>query len=259
MIQQQRHARILTHLADNEFLSVEEAVRLFDSSPATIRRDFNDLSDQNLCRRTRGGIQRVNHWSYGVTPFALREVRFAKEKDALARRAVTLLKPGDAVIVDGGTTTFHLIHCLPNFPLHVITNSLRLASLLGEKNRLESQVEVFLTGGHLYPQSGQLIGPQARAGLSQYYAHWAFLSVGGIDENSLYYSNELVVETEQAMMANADRVAVLADHSKIGTRAMCHLCPIDQVDVLITDSWPSHEPLFKQIREVGVEVITVDV
>ena len=258
MIQQQRHDWILSFLAERDILSVEEAVRQLDASPATVRRDFNELAKNNLIRRTRGGIKRIANSINGVTPYPLREVRFAKEKHALASKAASLLQSGDVVMVDGGTTTFHLTNCLPKFPLRIITNSLRLANVLGEKRVGETPLEIFLSGGHLYPFSGQLIGPQARAGLSQYNADWAFISVGGINEENLFYSNELVVETEQAMIANADKVVVLADHSKIGKRAMCHLCSLNRVHILITDFWPEHETMYTRIKEAGVEVITVE-
>ena len=260
MIQQQRYAEILAHLNEHEFLSVEDAVTLIAASPATVRRDFNQMTLENLVDRTRGGIRRKKIWANGLTPYALRAARHAREKHALARKAVTLLRPGDVIMVDGGTTTFHITDCLPDFPLRIITNSLHLASTLGEQRfGGKAAVDVFLSGGHLYPQSGQLIGPQARASIAQYYANWVFLSVGGIDGESFYYSNELVVETEQAMMANADKVVILADHSKIGARAMCHLCELDRADILITDTRMEHESMYERIREAGVEIILVDV
>lgn len=259
MIQEQRRDRILAYLADHEFVSVEEAGRLMDASAATVRRDFNFLAKRELVQRTRGGVRRAGSGANGMTPFALREVRYTKEKAALARRAVALLSPGDVIIVDGGTTTFHLAPCLPTFPLRLITNSVRLASALGDKRLGESQIEVFLTGGYLYPQSSLLIGPQARASLSQYHADWSFLSVGGINEKGIYNTNELVVETERIMMENVDQVVILADHSKIGGRAMCYLCGLDKVDILITDTWPQNEEMLQEFRETGLEVITVDV
>ena len=259
MIQEQRHDQILGYLADHEFLSVEDAIHLTRTSPATVRRDFRVLAERELVQRTRGGIRRSRNAANGMTPFALREIRNAREKAALARRAATLLSPGDVLIVDGGTTTFHLAGYLPSFPLRLVTNSLRLAAVLGEKRTGESSVEVFLTGGYLYPQSSLLIGPQARASLSQYHAHWAFLSAGGINEEGIYNTNELVVETERTMMENVNQVVILADHSKIGTRAMCYLCGIEKVDMLITDTWPENEPILERFRESGLEVITVDV
>lgn len=259
MIQHKRHAQILSYLAENEFLTVEEAVQLLNASPATIRRDFNMLADENLVIRMRGGIRRSNNGTFSIKPFDVREVSHAKEKAALARRVTGYLKSGDVFFVDGGTTTFQLSACLPAFPLRMITNSLRLAMELGEKRMGEPSLQIFLTGGYLYPQSGQLTGPLAKNSLSQYHAKWAFISPSTIDENWLYYSNEMVMETAKSMLENADHVVVLADHSKIGKRAMCHLCGWNKVHTLITDTFLQNTDILNQIHEAGVEVITVDV
>jgi DeoR/GlpR family transcriptional regulator of sugar metabolism len=258
MLQHKRHAQILSYLAENEFLSVEEAGELLRASPATIRRDFNTLAEENLALRMRGGIRRSNSGTYSIKPFDVREVSHAKEKAALARRVVSFLKSGDVFFVDGGTTTFQLASCIPDFPLRMITNSLRLAMELGEKRMGDSALQIFLTGGYLYPQSGQLTGPLAKNSLSQYHAKWAFISPSTIDGDRLYYSNEMVMETARSMIGNADKIAVLADHSKMGKRAMCHLCEWTGVDILITDSNPQNEGILDEIREKGVEVIVID-
>ncbi len=258
MIQQQRHDWILSYLAEHDYLNVEEAVQQLSASPATVRRDFQELAKNNLIKRTRGGIKRNSTTVNGLTPYSIREIRFAQEKDALARKAATLLEPNDVVMVDGGTTTYHLTNWLPPIPLRIITNSLRLAAVLGERRSSEAPVEVILSGGQLYPYSGQLIGPLARNSLKQYNANWAFISVGGINEESIFYSNELVVETERAMIAQAEKVVVLADHSKFGKRAMCHLSGLDQVHVLITDYHSEHKVIYEKIKKAGVELLCVE-
>ncbi len=192
-----------------------------------------------------------------MIPFALREVQYSDAKEALAGRAAKLLNPGDAVIVDGGTTTFHLASCLPSFPLHIITNSLRLASVLDEKSRHHKGLEVFLTGGYLYPNSGLLVGPGAQSSLAQYHARWAFLSVGGLTTDGLFNTNELVVETERRMIASAERVAVLADASKINRHAMCQVCTLDEIDCLVTNHSEENSDTLKRFEDAGVEVIRV--
>ncbi|MBD3266682.1 DeoR family transcriptional regulator [bacterium] len=254
MLQHKRHAQILSYLAENEFLSVDEAVQLLNASPATIRRDFNMLSEENLALRMRGGLRRSNNSILSIKPFDVREVSHAKEKAALARRVVSFLNSGDVFFVDGGTTTFQLASCLPNIPLRMVTNSLRLAMELGEKRMSDSSLQIFLTGGYLYPQSGQLTGPLSKASLNQYHAKWAFISPSMVDENRLYYSNEMVMETARTMIENADNVVVLADHSKIGNRAMCHLCEWEKVNTLITDTHSETQPTLQLIQEQGVEI-----
>lgn len=255
MIQAARHDQILRYLTDHELLTVEEAADRFGSSPATVRRDFNLLAEKNLVERVRGGVKLASASS--IVPYNQRTTQLSAEKKAIAAAAAKLLEPHQVVIVDGGTTTTHLRACLPNFPLHLITNSVHLAAELDEDQADRSNVEVFLTGGFLYPKSGLLLGPGAQSTLSQYHADWAFLSVGGINAEGVSNTNELIGELERVMIANARRVAVLADHSKIDHRAMCQVCSLSEIDLLITDENEDTRTSLDAIRARGVEVVEV--
>jgi DeoR/GlpR family transcriptional regulator of sugar metabolism len=250
----ERDDRILAALAEKNFLSVEEAAVLTKSSLATVRRDFQRLSDARRVQRVRGGARAVKNEP--MTPFALREVQYSREKEMLARAAAELLSPNDVLIIDGGTTTFHLGRCLPDIPLRIITNSLRLASVLDEQSRTRTGLEVYLTGGFLYPNSGLLVGPGAQASLAQYHANWALLSVGGVTEEGFFNTSEVVVETERRMIEHADRVAVLADHSKVEKRSMCLVCPLSDVDCLITDPHPATAAALRRLSNGGLQIIT---
>lgn len=259
MLQHERHERILSFLVDHDFISVEKAVELVRSSPATIRRDFNALAESRLARRTRGGLCRLKNAAREMVPFAFGEVQNAKEKAALARRAAGLAEPGDVLFVDGGTTTFQMAQYLKKMPVRCITTSIYLARELGEGPGGPGTAEAFLTGGYLYPQSGLLIGPMAKASLAQYHANCAFISVAAISSDGIFNSNELVVESERTMIENADRTIVLADHTKVGKRSMCRICGLDRIDALITAICPENRKAVEEIRETGLEVIGVDI
>ncbi|MEI6083152.1 MAG: DeoR/GlpR family DNA-binding transcription regulator [Verrucomicrobiota bacterium] len=249
----ERHEQILRTLNEQGYVSVPRAAELTGASSATIRRDLAAFAKQGLARRVRGGIRLVE--SVGMTPFAMRQAQSFKSKEALAQRAVQLLKAGDVIFVDGGTTTFHLGACLPAIPLRVITNSVRLAHYLDEQNQRRAEWEVFLTGGLIYPNSGLLLGPAAQASVTQYHAHWAFLSVGGITLDGLYNTTELVVETERLMIAHADQVVVLADSSKLGKHAMCQVCRLSEVDYLVTNRNDAQTPLLRQFEQAGLQIV----
>jgi len=254
MLQSERQDRILGYLLEHDYLTVPEAAKVFQASPATVRRDFDELAGRQLVRRVHGGIRPAGKQIQGMEPFSLRELRFSQEKNALAREAVKRLESGNVVFIDGGTTTFHLGLCLPEIDLRVITNSVRLARVLEEKNPVTANWEIYVTGGYLYPKSGILLGPSAEAGLGQYHADWAFLSVGGVTAAGISNTNELVVESERVMMRNSEKVAVLADHSKLGKNAMCHVCGLGEIDLLITDAWPQDETILQAVKEQGVEL-----
>ena len=254
MRQSQRQEEIVKYLHTHDFLSVNEALEMFRSSPATINRDFKALARQRRIERVHGGVRPVKK-DQDMLPFALREQQYSAEKEILAQKAVSLLEPQQVVFIDGGTTTFHMGMCLPNIPLHVVTNSLRLAQVLEENSLTQPHIEVSLTGGYLHKQSGILLGPNTNNSLAQYHAHWAFLSVGGIDQTGIYNTNELVTETERTMIRNADKTVILADCSKIGIQAMCFVCTFENIDILIANKTEDHVSLTAELAKNNVEIV----
>ena len=258
--QKRRIQQILDHLRGEQELVVDEASRLFDVSPATIRRDFTVLAEQGKVEKTWGGVRpRAEHSrAPDVMPsYWSRGVRFPREKQRIAEKAASLVSDGDVLMIDGGTSTFHMAAHLAERPVRILTNSLAIAQEIDRRKGRRRGAEVFVTGGLLYPESNLVAGPQAEAFIRNYHAAWAFLSVGGIDANGATNNNELVLGSEQAMIAQSHTAVLLADHSKLGPRAMCRVCPLDAIDILITDAWEENRPLLGQIDAAGVRVVEV--
>ncbi|MCX6986467.1 MAG: DeoR/GlpR family DNA-binding transcription regulator [Lentisphaerae bacterium] len=247
MLQRQRQDKILESLSGDGFLSVADAVRIFNSSPATLRRDFAELAESGQAIKVRGGLKASN--GGGMLPFSARAGIYSAEKEALAESAAAMIKSGDVVL--------HMAGCLPDMNIRIITNSLRLASVL-EEMKAGSRWEIYLTGGFLYTKSGILLGPNALYGIAQYHADLAFLSASGIDESGVYNSSELVVETERVMIGNSDKVVIMADHSKIGKRGLCKVCDIGKISGIITDKNVSSRKSLNLIRKKGIEITLVD-
>ena len=258
MKREERQSRIIDYVESSGYMSHEDGMRLFSASAATIRRDFAELSEAGRAERLRGGLRKAQSSSGMMTPFSLREIQYSKEKSAMAKAAAGLLQPGDVLIVDGGTSTFHLAQHLPDFRLRVVTNSVRLAVYLDEKYSGRDALEVFLTGGYLYPKSYMLTGPQAKASLSQYHAKWAFISAGGVSPHGVSNNNEFAVDSEKVMIENSEHIVILADHSKIGRQAMCQVCPLEKVSFLITDRHHDSEAKLRELEERGLKIILVD-
>ena len=253
----ERLSQMQAYLQDHQFLSVTDACRLHDASPATVRRDFLQLVAQGVADRHRGGVRRPDRDALRMVPFAVREMHMSAEKSAIAAEAARLLTPGEVIFVDGGTSTLHLAKHLGQVPVRVITNSLRLAVAVAERpgeRPSEQSVEVHLSGGYLLPRSGLLVGPQAREVISRYHAQWAFVSVGGVHVNGIDNNDEMVMEVEQAMIANAERTVVLADHTKLGVRSLCHVAPLASISQVITDSG-ADPAVVERLRAAGVVVV----
>jgi DeoR/GlpR family transcriptional regulator of sugar metabolism len=256
MLQKQRQDKILECLAGGNYLSVEDAVRVFKSSPATIRRDFLELAESGQVLKVRGGVS--SRKAQTVLPFSDRESSCFSEKEAIAKSAVSMICAGDVVFIDGGTTTFHMASVLPDMNIRIITNSLRLASALEERS-LNARWEIYLTGGFLYTRSGILLGPNAQGSLAQYHANLAFLSVSGIDGDGVYNNSELVVDAERVMISNSDRTVIMADHTKIGKHGLAKVCELDKICGIITDRNVSSNKSLNLIRKKGVGITLVDV
>ncbi len=203
-------------------------------SQSTVRRDVEMLEHSGVVRRTHGGVIWVgDRLTNGPRPYAF-DQRMGYQLDAkrkIARAARSLIQPGETVLIDGGTTTFYLAQELLGQQMQLVTNSLPIANLfLNDEN-----VELILAGGLMYPRYGVLLGPMAESVLSTIHTKTMFLSVAGVHDGSLYNQNLLLVQTEQRMMAQSQRVVLLADSGKFGQQALSRLCDLAEIDVVVSD------------------------
>jgi len=235
-----RNREILELLEETGQLSVPDACERLTLSPATARRAFARIAAEGLAEKVWGGLIRRNPNTPGddMVPSSLRDKLNAEAKDTIARQAAMLVEDGDVVAIDGGTTTLRLSSYLANRPIRILTNSILIAHRIEQLRSGPKSAEVFLTGGFVYPGSGLLVGPQAVTNLRQYHSRWAFLSVGGLDERGATNTNELVVESERAMIEQTENAVILADHSKWGHRDMIRQCDWSEISLLITDRKP---------------------
>ncbi len=256
MSQRSRIKAIVHLLQQKSELTVDEACKLFDASPATVRRDFNLLTANGEVEKTWGGIARLSDHKSDMQPLRFRQTQNIQEKKAIAKKAASLVQEGDVILIDGGTTTLEMALLIANLKIRIITNSLLIAHEIQHKRAGWKGAEIFLTGGFLYPDSGLIVGPEANKNIMQYHADYAFLSAGGIEEKIITNSNQLVVETERTMMQQSDQVIILADKSKIGSRNMVKLCDPEEVDILITNVQVDN-PILSTLKKSGINILQV--
>jgi len=182
--------------------------------------------------------------------FLVRDTQQADEKDQIGRAAAALVRDGMAVIVDGGTTTYHVAKHLGGKRIQVITNSLPVANLFINS----SSVETIVTGGFIYPRLGVLLGPVAEESLAKVHADLAIMSCGGVTPDGFTNSNNLIVAVQLKMMAVASRAVLCIDHTKFGRRALSPFAPLAKAHTVITDPATSRSHL-AMLRKHGVEVI----
>ena len=237
MNKHERLTEILDYLKSHKELSVEEACALFNSSAATIRRDFSYLFGKEKVQKTWGGIASLPEDSSSELPISPQEkdMERLEAKISIASYAASLIKDGDVVILDGGTTTLQMIPFLKNKKIRIITNSLLIAQRIDQISE-GFDFELFVTGGFVYPRSGMLVGAQVSNSIKDFYSNWFIMSAGSVSNKGFFNSNSLVVDTEKEMINRCDKFVVLVDHAKIGKQGSVKLCDLETPDMVITDS-----------------------
>lgn len=259
MTRQERLSKLVDLVIERGSIRVEDAIDVLDVSAATVRRDLDTLAEQQLIIRTRGGA--TTNASTGELPIRYRTATRANEKSAIANTAVKLVKPGEVVGFNGGTTTtltaYELgVHVSSNDefaenPITLVTNSINIANDLIVRPR----VRVVVTGGVVRARSYELIGPLSSLILPQISIGTLFLGVNGIDlETGIYANHEGEAEVNAALVKAAKKVVVLSDSTKIGTPAFARISSLKEVDTLITDSGIS-ESQQQALGKKGIEVI----
>ncbi len=154
------------------------------------------------------------------------------------------------MIIDAGTTVYHVARHLEEKSPQIVTNSLPVANLFAAANR----VELLLSGGVIYPRLGVLVGPLAVESFSRIHADVAVMSAGGITLEGLTNSHGLLIDIQLAMIRAAAKVIMCLDHTKFGRRSVTPLCGLEPIDTIVTDS-KSPPELVAQLRGKGIEVI----
>ncbi|MDT9680980.1 DeoR/GlpR family DNA-binding transcription regulator [Streptomyces sp. TRM76323] len=259
MSKQERWSRLLELLAVEGRLDVEEAAASVAVSPATIRRDLDELAEQRLLVRTRGGA--IAHGVSYELPLRYKSSRRASEKQRIAGAVADLLSVGDVVGLNGGTTTTEVARALalrtgedrsgPSYT--VVTNALNIAGELA----VRPQFKIVVTGGVARPQTYELVGPLTGGVLNEVVLDVAVLGVDGVDPRlgvMTHHEDEAGISRHFAERAR--RVILATDSSKMGRRAFARICGLDRIDVVVTDSDLPPDAA-AGLADAGIEVIAV--
>ncbi|NBD26941.1 DeoR/GlpR family DNA-binding transcription regulator [Paenibacillus glycinis] len=241
MLVAERYEKIVGLVNDRGSIRVTELSELCQVTEETIRRDLDRLEQAGRLRRSHGGAVSVKDTpQQPEIPYAEREITHAEEKRRIAEEAVKLIRPKDRILLDASSTAWYMATYLPDFPLTVLTNSIKVAMELSIKER----IEVISTGGLLAQRSLSYVGPLAERSLDAYHVDKVFFSCKGVHlERGISESNELQARIKQKMIGMADDVILLADASKFGVQAFTHVAELGDVDTIITDRRAPQETL----------------
>jgi len=234
MHEKDRHRVILSAVQDRSLVTVVDLCALTGASEATVRRDINTLDTQKRLRRVRGGAEALTSKPFvGLAgrPFSVNATMHIAEKQAIAAAAVDLCEDGEPIIVNGGTTTFQMVHPLASRRMQVFTNSFPIAEHLLKNTRNT----VILSGGIIYREQNIVLSPFDNDVTRNFYARRMFMGAQGIGPMGLMEQDPLLIQAEQKLIGQADELIVLVDSSKFANRSSLVLCPLTRIDTIITD------------------------
>lgn len=255
MHERERHRIILSAIQEKPVVTVQDIAELTEASEATIRRDIAALHVQGKLRRVRGGAEAVYPPQQGhlaARPFRVSESVNIDKKRAIARAAIELCDEGDSVIINGGTTTFQMVHFMSARRLQVMTNSFAIAEHLVK----HSKCTVSVPGGSIYRDQSLILSPFDNDGIRHFYARRMFIGAQGISAHGVMEPDALVIQSEQRLMRQADELIVMVDSSKFSRRSSMILCPLENVSTIITDDGVPEEAV-AMLEGAGVKVLAV--
>lgn len=230
----ERLDRLRTILREVPVVRVDDLCEALAVSPATVRRDLEELERMGEARRVHGGAVSVGEKRY-EEPFFDDKAAIAKsEKQRIARKALELIEPRDTIYLDGGSTALELARLLRDYggAINIVTNSLRAATELAG-----SGPQLILIGGELRRLSQTMVGPLTRLMLDSMHIDKAFMGTIGLSlDSGLTTTDAGEAFTKELVMQRASSVVLLADSNKVGMVTFAQAGKLSDVDVLVTDA-----------------------
>ena len=234
MGQQTRQENIVQLVNEKGFISIEELAAEYNVTPQTIRRDINQLAEQNLLRRYHGGAAQVS--STVNSAYTERQVMQQAEKQVIARAVAELIPNEASLFINIGTTNEEIAKALLQHQgLKIITNNLNVAAILSNK----PDFKINICGGEVRSRDGGIIGEATIDFVNQFRTDLGIIGISGIEEDgSLLDFDYQEVRVAQAIIKNSRSIILAADHSKFGRKAVNYLGNFESVDTLVTDQTP---------------------
>ena len=261
MHERERWQVIKAMLRESGLVRVADVCRVTGASEASVRRDFTRLSESGVATRVRGGLEALaGKASASDAPaLATRSFEYSQSihmsaKRAIAKAAVSMCEDGEAIIINGGTTTYEMGAFLRDRRVKVLTNSYPLAETLIR----DSECRVALPGGEVYRDQKLIVSPFEEDAIQHYSASCMFMSAISVGPLGLVEGDPLIARAETKLLKRADKLVVLADSSKFVARGSLVVCPLSRIHTLITDASAPPAAL-AMLREAGVNVVLVEV
>lgn len=244
----ERETAILSLLEDKGFIAFRDIERRLDASPATLRRDLDRLAGKGRVVRVHGGVSLPVSSTPAAVATGLTGVPFHEnihrnrlQKEAIGRAAAEFCSHGEAIMIDGGSTTLQMCPHLSGLELQVLTNSLHIVSaLLGQPG-----TRLTVPGGSVFPEQNIILAPAGDDLMPRFHAPKLFMSAASVGPQGAMQADVVLVGAERRLIERAEQVILLVDSSKFGSSSGNVVCGLDEIDVLISD-----DGLPKEAREL---------
>ena len=251
MTRQERQTLVLDAVQATGRIKVSDLAGRLRVSEMTVRRDLEELEALGALTRVHGGA--ISNVSRSFEPgFAARSRQHAEAKRQIGIAAARLVRDGETVIIDAGTTTLQVAQSLGrDLRIRAMALSLFIADVLADL----PSVTLMIPSAQVRQFERSFVGPATTAMLGQLTFDTAFVTVGGVDAAAGVTEYDFDdAETKKAALRCARRKVIVADSSKLGAVAFVRLCQVSDVDILVTDS-AAPEPVVDSLRAADVEVI----
>lgn len=254
MLPEQRLAYITNAVKQKRYCSIHQLAEEINVSRATVRRDLQILADQDVIQLTRGGAMRKMANASAEPEYMVKNALHQEEKSRIGRAACKLAHSGETLLLDTGTTVYHMISGLQQMEnLTIVTNDVRIAAELAAFPALT----LCMLGGVVRKGHYTTTGVWTQTSLENLHVDRVFLSCDAVDLNmgcSITNSDEILAK--QGMIKAAHDRVLLVDHSKFESMAFMGLCGLDKIDCIITGK-ELNEKIVRDYRAAGVKMILV--
>lgn len=255
-VKEERLAQITEQVRQYRFCSVQQLSQHTGASPATIRRDLQDLSQNNQIRLTRGGAMDIRWGATQEPTYDIKKKRNLEEKARIGRSACTYINPGDTVIMDTGTTLLQMAMTLSSSDTRnvtVATNDISCAMELA-KNQL---ISLHMLGGLIREGYYTALGCWTQYALEGLHVDKLFLSCDAIGlVSGCTITNVEEIAIKQAMIKASQERTLLCDHTKFMVTAFMRLCDIGMIHRIITGKEIDPQ-IVSGFTDAGVEMVLV--
>ena len=255
----ERERLILELMQPRGFASFQELDEKVDASPATIRRDLERMAQEGLLVRVRGGAKLAGQAGAGSVP-KLSGVPFHEniahnraEKAAIGKAAAALCSPGEAVMIDGGSTTLQMCPHLEGLSLQVLTNSLHIVDALLP----QAGTRILLPAGSVFREQNIILSAAGEESMPRFHAPKLFMGAAAVGPHGIMQADVVLVAAERRLIDRAEEIVLLVDSSKFRGPSGHVVCGLDEIDVVVTDAGIAEDQRH-MVEKAGARLIVAD-